>query len=190
MSVFFYFGVLIFLFIAIVPIKLKTKINYNFLKNKGILKFYFFKINFLSLKIKVKKKYIYLTTKKGKVILVPLDNGNEKNIQQLDLTYVLFDKTTINTVKIYINAGIKDNPFYTALIYGGLSLVNNAFLSLLKTKKLSVILENKIIPTYSKDIGTIFLTSSIQFSIFDYIWGILFYIFKLKRVGKRYERRK
>lgn len=171
------------------PIKIKSKISYNILKNKGQIKFYLFKWNFLTLKAKIKQNYFYFTTKKGKVFLIPIDFKNQTNIEYVDLSLILFNKTTVNTLKISMNVGIYNDPFHTALLYGALQTLNSIIFSILKTKKLSVIVSNKINPVYNKDIGTIYLSSSLTFTLFDYIWGILLYILKLKKVGKHYETR-
>lgn len=189
MSILVFFIILIIGFILICPFKLKSKISYNLLKNKGLIKFYFFKWNFLTLKVKIKRKYIYLITKKGKVILVPIETGNQTNIEYVDLTLILLNKTTINTIKISLNIGVKDNPFYTALLFGSLQIVNNILLSIIKTKKLATIVSNKINPVYTKDSGSLYMNCSLTVTIFDYIWGLIFYFIKLKRVGKRYETR-
>ena len=141
------------------------------------------------LNVKFKKNYIYLTTKKGKVILVPLELDNQTNLEMVDITYILLDKTVINTLKITMNIGVENSPFYTALLYGLFQTINSIILSILKTKKLSVIVSNKINPVYTNDVGIVNISSSLTFSIFDYILGILLYIIKLKKVGKRYETR-
>ena len=107
----------------------------------------------------------------------------------VDITYILLDKTVINTLKISMNVGIENNPFSTAMLYGVFQTFNSIILSILKTKKLSVIVSNKINPVYTKDVGIINISSSLTFTIFDYIWGILLYIIKLKKVGRRYETR-
>lgn len=189
MSILVFFIIIFLLFILICPIKLKSKITYNILKNKGIIKFYFFKINFLTLKIKIKPKYIYLTTKKGKVILVPIEFGDSSNLDYVDLTLILFNKTTVNTLKITLNVGIDNNPFYTALLYGAFQTIFSTILAILKTKKLATIVSNKINTVYTKNNGSVILSSSLTITIFDYIWGLIFYFIKLKRIGKRYETR-
>ena len=186
MSILVFFIIVFTVLLFISPIKVKAKISYNILKNKGLIKFYFFKLNFLTLNFKIKRKYLYFTTKKGKVILIPFDE-RQQNLEYVDLSLILFDKTTINTLKIYINIGIKDNPFYTAILYGALNTLNSIILSILKTKKLSTIVSNKIIPVYTKDSGIIKLSSSLTFTIFDYLWGISLYMLKIKKVGNHYE---
>lgn len=183
-----FFIIVFVLFIFITPIKLKAKIKFNVLLNKGQIKFYFFKINFLSFNFKIKRKYILLTTKKGKNIVVPLEFGQEANLEYVDLTYLLLDKTTINTLKININAGVEDNPFQTAIMYGFLQTITSIFLCLLKTKKLSVIVSNKINPVYTKDRGIINISSSLTVSLVDYLWAFMQYLIKFKRVGKNYEK--
>ena len=62
MSVLVFFIIFFISFFVFIPFKLKAKISYNILKNKGQLKLYFFKWNFLTLKAKVKKGYLYFTT--------------------------------------------------------------------------------------------------------------------------------
>lgn len=190
MNIYVFFIVIFITLLIIFPFKAKSKITYNVLKNIGQIKFYLFKWNFLTFKVKLKPNYIYLTTKKGKVILVPIEFGDQTNIEYVDLTYILLDKTVINTLKISMNIGVEDNPFYTALLYGAFKTVNSIILSILKTKKLSIIVSNKINPVYTKDIGIINVSSSLTVTIFDYIWGILLYIIKLKKVGRRYETRR
>lgn len=189
MNVYIFCGIVFIVVLLIFPIKAKSKISYNVLKNKGQIKFYLFKWNFLTFNVKFKKNYIYLTTKKGKVILVPLELDNQTNLEMVDITYILLDKTVINTLKITMNIGVENSPFYTALLYGLFQTINSIILSILKTKKLSVIVSNKINPVYTNDVGIVNISSSLTFSIFDYIWGILLYIIKLKKVGKRYETR-
>lgn len=175
----------------IVPINLKANISYNLLKNKGQINFYFMKFKFLSLKLRFKRKYLLLTTKKGKSILIPFDmNGGGADIEYVDLSLILFNKTTINTLKIGVNVGVHDDPFKTALIYGMIQIVNTAILSILKTKKLATIVSNKINPVYKKDSGTIYISSSLFISIFDYLWGFIMYKIKIIKVGKRYEKRR
>ena len=178
-----------FLFLFILPIKLKAKVKYNILKNKGKIKFYFFKWNFLSFDFKIKRKYIMLTTKKGKNVVVPLEFGPGANLEFVDLTFLLFDKTIINTLKINVNLGIQNNPFLTALLYGLVQTLSSSFLSYLKTKKLSVIVSNNINPVYTNDSGTIDISSSLTVCLIDYLWAIMQYIFKFKKVGKKYETR-
>jgi len=189
MSVLVFFIIIFVLLLVILPIKIKTKISYNLIRNKGLLKFYLFKWNFLTLKVKIKTNYIYFTTKKNKTFLVPIDLKNQTNIEYVDLIFILFNKTTFNTLKMSMNVGLYNDPFHTALLYGALQTLNSIILSVLKTKKLSVIVSNKINPVYNKDIGTIYLSSSLTFTFFDYAWGILLYIIKLKKVGKKYETR-
>ena len=75
------------------------------------------------------------------------------DIEYVDLSVILFNKTTINTLKIGVNVGVHDDPFKTALIYGAIQIVNTAILSILKTKKLATIVSNKINPVYKKDSG-------------------------------------
>lgn len=177
--------------LLIVPINLKANISYNLLKNKGQINFYFMKFKFLSLKLKFKRKYLLLTTKKGKSILIPFDmRGGGSEIEYIDLSVILFNKTTINTLKIGVNVGVHDDPFKTALIYGMLQVANTIILSILKTKKLATIVKNKINPVYNKDSGTIYISSSLFISIFDYIWGFVMYKLKIIKVGKRYETRR
>lgn len=176
--------------LLIIPINLKANVSYNILKNKGQINFYFMKFKFLSLKFKIKKKYLLLTTKKGKAFLVPLSSKGGQNIEYVDLSIILFNKTTINTLKIGVNIGVEDDPFKTVLIYGLLQVVNTYILSVLKTKKLATIVQNKINPVYNKDTGTIYISSSLFISIFDYIWGFIMYKLKIRKVGKRYEARK
>jgi len=177
--------------LLIVPINLKANISYNLLKNKGQINFYFMKFKFLSLKLKFKRKYLLLTTKKGKSILIPFDmRGGGSEIEYIDLSVILFNKTTINTLKIGVNVGVHDDPFKTALIYGMLQVANTIILSILKTKKLATIVKNKINPVYNKDSGTIYISSSLFISLFDYIWGFVMYKLKIIKVGKRYETRR
>ncbi len=188
MSVWIFCTIMSVLFIFILPIKLKAKIKYNLLKNKGDIKFYFFKLNVLSFKFRIKSKYILLTTKKGKNIVVPLEFGPNANLEYVDLTYLLLDKTTINTLKISINAGVQNNPFLTALMFGLLQTITSIFLGFLKTKKLSVIVSNKINPVYTKDIGIVSISSSLTISFVDYLWAFMQYLIKFKKVGKKYEK--
>ena len=188
MKVWVFCVIILVLFVFILPIKLKVKAKYNVIKNKGIIKFYFFKLNILSFEFKIKSKYIMLKTKKGKNIVVPLEFGPGADLEFVDLTYLLLDKTTINTLKIHINAGVENNPFLTALMFGLLQTLTSIFLCILKTKKLSVIVSNKINPVYTKDIGIVDISSSITVSFVDYLWAIMQYIIKFKRVGERYEK--
>lgn len=188
MSVWIFCTIMSVLFIFILPIKLKAKIKYNLLKNNGDIKFYFFKLNVLSFKFRIKSKYILLTTKKGKNIVVPLEFGPNANLEYVDLTYLLLDKTTINTLKISINAGVQNNPFLTALMFGLLQTITSIFLGFLKTKKLSVIVSNKINPVYTKDIGIVSISSSLTISFVDYLWAFMQYLIKFKKVGKKYEK--
>lgn len=177
--------------LLIVPINLKSEFSYNLLKNKGQINFYFMKFKLLSLGVRFRRKYLLLTTKKGKSILVPFDmKGGGKDIEYVDLSLILFQKTTINTLKIGINIGVEDDPFKTAIIYGGLKVINASILSILKTKKLATIVSNKIYPVYNKDSGTIYISSSLFISIFDYLWGFIMYKLKIIKVGKRYEKRR
>lgn len=189
MNIWIFCTIFIFLFLLVLPIKIKAKVKYNVLKNKGKIKFYFFKLNFLSFVFKIKKKYILLTTKKGKNIIVPLEFGQDANLEYIDLTFLLFDKTIINTIKVDINLGCKDNPFLTALLYGMVQSLASIFLSIIKTKKLSCIVSNKINPVYTNDSGIIGISSSLTVCLIDYLWAIMQYIFKFKRIGKRYETR-
>lgn len=188
MSVWIFCAIMSVLFIFILPIKLKAKIKYNLLKNNGDIKFYFFKLNVLSFKFRIKSKYILLTTKKGKNIVIPLEIGPNANLEYVDLTYLLLDKTTINTLKISINAGVQNNPFLTALMFGLLQTITSIFLGFLKTKKLSVIVSNKINPVYTKDIGIVSISSSLTISFVDYLWAFMQYLIKFKKVGKKYEK--
>ena len=189
MSVLVFFISLVSIYIMIWPFKLKSKISYNVLKNKGNLTFYFYKIKILTLKIKIKSRYIYFITKKGKVILLPLDFKNQKNIDYVDLASILLQKTTINTVKISMSIGVENNPFETALIFGALQILNNSILSIIKTKKLSTILNNRIVPVFDKNSGTIYVSSSLSITLIDYVLGITIYMLKIKKVGKNYEAR-
>jgi len=177
--------------LLIIPINIKSELSYNLLKNKGQINFYFMKFKLLSLTLRFKRKYLLLTTKKGKSILVPFDmKSGGSDIEYVDLSLILFNKTTINTLKISVNVGVHDDPFKTALIYGFLKIVNATILSVLKTKKLATIVSNKIIPVYKKDSGTIYISSSLFISLFDYIWGFVMYKLKIIKVGKRYETRR
>lgn len=189
MSILVFFIVVSLILFITTPFKFKAHISYNVLKNKGIVKFYFFKLNFLTLKVKIKPKYLLFTTKKGKVILIPFDEKQQQNVEYVDLSLILFDKTTINTLKISLNVGVKNSPFYTALLYGLFSTINSIILSILKTKKLNVIVSNKIIPVYTKDSTIVKMNSSLSFSFFDYLWGVLLYLLNIKKVGKHYEAR-
>lgn len=189
MSILVFFIVVSLTLFITTPFKFKAHISYNVLKNKGIVKFYFFKLNFLTLKVRIKPKYLLFTTKKGKVILIPFDEKQQQNVEYMDLSLILFDKTTINTLKISLNVGVKNSPFHTALLYGLFSTINSIILSILKTKKLNVIVSNKIIPVYTKDSTIVKMSSSLSFSFFDYLWGVLLYLLNIKKVGKHYEAR-
>lgn len=189
MSVLVFFIIILLIFLIILPIKIKAKAKYNILKNRGTIKFYLFRWNFLSLTFKIKRKYILFFTKKGKPLVVPLEFGQNANLEYVDLTFLLIDKTVINTLKLNVNVGVQNNPFYTALLFGLIQTVSSAFLSFLKTKKLSVIVSNKINPVYTKDSGTVDISSSLTVCIVDYLWAIMQYIIKFKRVGKNYETR-
>lgn len=176
------------LFVVLLPIKLKFKAQFNILKNKGKIKFYFFKINFLSFNFKFKPKYILLSTKKGKNILVPIEFSKQAGLEMADLTYLLFDKTTIYSLKIFLNVGKEDDPFFSALMFGFLQTVSSIVLSILKTKKLDVVMSNKINSVYTKNSGVIDLSASISISLVDLLWAIIEYKINIKRIGKNYER--
>lgn len=178
-----FFSLIIFLY----PIKLKASISYNFIKNKGQIKFMFFKLVILNYKIKIKRKFVMLTTKKGKNILIPIDFQDQQNIEYVDIVSILLNKTTINNIELKSNIGIENDPFLTAMIYGVVKCLSCIILSILKNKKLSIKIINDIKPEYSKDIGTIYIKMGITFSIFDYLWSFVLFKFNLKKVGNRYE---
>ena len=189
MSVLVFFVIVIPLFFLILPIKVKAKASFNVLRNKGRIKFYFFKLNFLTLNFKVKKKYILFTTKKGKSLVVPLEFGPQADLEYIDLTILLIDKTVINTIKINADIGINNDPFKTAILYGFIQTISSILLGLIKTKKLSTIVSNNINPVYTKNIAQVNISSSLTVCLIDYLWAIMQYIIKFKRVGKKYETR-
>ena len=122
--------------------------------------------------------------------MVPLSqNGTGTDVEYVDLSLILFNKTTINTLKIGIDVGVENDPFKTAIIYGLLQIINTSILSVLKTKKLATIVKNKITPVYKKDTGTIYISSSLTISLFDFLWGYIMYKLKIIKVGKHYETR-
>ena len=88
-----------------------------------------------------------------------------------------------------MSIGVENNPFETALIFGALQILNNSILSIIKTKKLSTILNNRIVPVFDKNSGTIYVSSSLSITLIDYVWGITIYMLKIKKVGKNYEAR-
>lgn len=187
MNVYVFFSLILVIVFLLYPIKLKASISYNFIKNKGQINFLFFKFKVLSFKIKVKQKFVMLTTKKGKNILLPIDFQDQQNIEYVDFASIILNKTTINSIEINANIGIENQPFLTAMLYGAIQSVSSIFLAILKNKKLSIKIINNIKPEYSKDIGTIYIKMAITFSIFDYLWGFILYKFNLKKVGNRYE---
>ena len=187
MNVYLFLGLFFLIVFMLYPIKLKASISYNFIKNKGQINFMFFKFNVLSLKIKIKRKFIMLTTKKNKNILVPIDFQDQTNIEYVDIATILLNKTTINSIEFRTNIGIENEPFLTAMFYGLLQSVSSIFLAILKSKKLSIKIINDIKPEYYKDIGTIYIKMAITFSIFDYLWGFILFKFNLKKVENRYE---
>ena len=174
--------------LLIVPIKLKSGISYNLLKNKGRVEFDFYKLKLLSYKLKIKTRYIMLTDKNDKNILLPIEFGESSNIEYYDLSVILVNKTTINSVKINVNLGFENNPFLTAIIYGLTQTISSSVLSVLKAKKLSVEIVNNIKHEYYKDSGTIYIKLGITISLFDLMWGFILYKLNLKKVGKNYER--
>ncbi len=190
MDVLVFFIIILIVFILIIPLKIKAKVNFDFLKNRGKIKFYFFKINFLTYIFKFKKNYILLSTKKGKKIIVPLSSNNPKNLEYVDLTLILFDKTTINTLKLDFFVGVEDDPFMSAILFGAIKTISSIVFSVLKTKKLSVIVINNVNSTHNKTCGKVQIKSSLTICFADLIFGLILYLFKLRKVGNRYEARK
>ncbi|MBE5746451.1 MAG: hypothetical protein E7359_04110 [Clostridiales bacterium] len=188
MSIVVFLIILNIVFILVSPVTIKGDISYNILKNKGQVNFYLFKFKLLSLKLRIKQKYALLTTKKGKTFLIPLINEASSiggGVEVVDLGLILFQKTTINTLKISVSAGIENDPFKTVLLYGLLEILNTSLLSILKTKKLATVVKNYVKPVYNKDTGTIYISSSLTFCLYDYIWGFILYKLKLLKVGKK-----
>lgn len=187
MNVYIFFALFFLLIFLLYPIKLKASISYNFIKNKGQINFMFFKLTILNFKIKIKRKFVMMTTKKGKNILIPIDFQDQQSIEYVDIFSVILNKTTINSIEFKSNIGIENEPFLTAILYGIIQSFSSIFLAILKSKKLSIKIINNIKPEYYKDIGTIYIKMAITFSIFDYVWGFILYKFNLKKVGNRYE---
>lgn len=187
MNVYVFLAITFSIFFMLYPIKLKASISYNFIKNKGQINFMFFKFKVLNFKIRIKRKFIMLTTKRGKNILLPIDFQDQQSIEYVDIMSVLINKTTINSIEIQSNIGVENEPFLTAILYGIVQSVSSVFLAILKNKKLSIKIINNIKPEYYKDIGTIYIKMAITFSIFDYLWGFILFKFNLKKVGNRYE---
>lgn len=190
MNLILFFFIISLILILIIPIKLKANISYNLLKNKGQINIMLYKFTIFSFKLKIKTKYIMLTNKKGKSTLIPISFQDQSNIEYIDLSVVLLNKTTINSIKIDVNIGVMNEPFLTAMLYGLVQGVLSSILCVLKSKKLSVIIENNIRHEYYKDCGTIYIKSGITMCIFDYLWGFALYKLNLKKVGNRYEQTK
>ncbi len=164
---------LIFLFLLLVAlvlqIDLKGKCTYNAISNTGHLEVRLFCFRIINLRYSIKKGYIEFLSKNSQKFL-PIDFSPQtiKEVSKLD--DFIFSKIYFKKISVFINIGIKDKAFETALLSGFLNTILISALTILKNAKSEVLEMVKIYNEFNKDEFNINVKCKISISIIDLIW--------------------
>ena len=165
--------VLFVMLIIFIPINLKAKVSYNILKNNGSVQIKLFKLALIDAYLVIQKGFVELRQKKnGKVFLSPFIFGDSE-FQETDIVMILLKKIYIEHGTIYINFGLKDDAFISAMAVGISKTVTSIFGAILKSKKHEARIKNKIYPSFNKDRFLICLKASIKISIWQVLQSLL-----------------
>ena len=174
---------LVLLLALILQLTLKVKLFFNVKNNSGVIKVKLANVEIINYKISFCDRCLKFTTKKGKNKYLPL-NFNEQTIEEYNnFQEILFKKTYFKNFSVYLNFGLKDSNFKTAMICGYFDILTKIFYCLLKTKKNETEFSSKIYPNFNSTVIKIGVKAKISLSIYDLIWS--FFESKISSKTKR-----
>lgn len=171
--------------ILILPLKFNVDLNLNALKNRGFIKLKLFSIKFLYYKLKYKEKKIILSNvKTTKEINLEI---NKQNIDFMnELQTQLVKRLYLKNLKVYLNVGVKENPFASAMLGAGFEILLSILSSVVKFHKPTADVNYKICTYYEKNIGIL----NIDFAISISITNLIISLIKAKSIIKKKEQLK
>lgn len=167
-----FFILLALLLVLVLPLKFNVYLNLNVLKNRGYIKLKLFSIKFLYFKLKYKNKKIILNNiKTTKEINLDI---NKQNIDFMnELQAQLVKRLYLKNLKLYLNVGVKENPFANAMLGASLEVLLSIVSSIIKFHKPTADVNYKICTYYEKNIGIINIDFAISISITNLIISLL-----------------
>lgn len=158
--------------ILILPLKFKVNLNVNVLQNRGLIKLKIFMFKIFNYKLKYKNKKIILSNiKTTKEINLEI---NKKNIDFAnELQRQLLKRLYLKKLKIFLNVGVKENPFAGAILGSGFDILLSIMSSIIKFHKPTANVNYKICTYYKKNIGIINIEFAISISITNLIVSLL-----------------
>lgn len=161
------------LLVIFMPINLKSKVAFNVLKNKGKIELKLFKLNIFSAEMIIQSGFIELHSKKGKTFLIPLVVGENEQLKETDIVLLILQKIYFEHGVIYVNFGLKDDAFLTAMSIGLAKTITSILATIFQSKKIESKIKNKVYPCFNKDKFIVCLKASIKISIYKILLSLM-----------------
>lgn len=162
----------VILIVVVVQFELRAKLSFNAILNGGTITVKFLGIKIINYYFTFKKGYIHLQSKKNQKF-IPLEFTTEGIKQVSKIDDFIFSKIFFKRVDVFINVGIKEKAYETAMITGFLNVILSNLLIYLKNSKSEVIETIKIYSEFDKSVFNIALKCKISISLIDLIWCVI-----------------
>lgn len=139
--------ILVIFFILIIPLTFNVKLSFNVIRNYGELNIVLFFIPIYKQKLKIDNGFIKFIKNPQKIKKIKL-KFSKSDIEKTNNNFALvLNSQIIKRLSISTRFGIKDNPFYTALISGFYNMFLGIFFSI-NTAKLNILETQSNFKTY------------------------------------------
>lgn len=163
---------IILLVIFVLQFDLKVKFNYNLISNTGKLTVKLFGLTIIRYYLTFKKGCIEVISKRTQKF-IPFEFTRESFDEVSKLDDFIFSKIFFKRVSIFINVGIENDAYKTAIISGFLNTFLTNLLIYLKNAKNEVLERIHIYNDFNKTNFNFSLKCKISISIIDFIWCIV-----------------
>ena len=168
--------ILVIFFVIILPISLKIKLSINILRNKGQIIVYLFSlIPVYNQTFKVDNGFIKFIKNPQKIKKVKISFNKEAFKKINNNTNIILNSQIVKQINISTNFGIKNQPYYVAIISGIYNSIVGVFLSINCAKR-NIINSHSKLRTY---FNYTYLKSNINLKIKVSIYEILKIYFQI-----------